>query len=105
MRIVAIAALAFGLCGTAATGQTVPRPEPGLVGPIIGDPEKDSIGFVLAGQGQAWEAACGGMPRYTAEAVPVGTATGDPEKDSVGFLLLPGEDGCHGAAGRDATRR
>jgi hypothetical protein len=36
--------------------------------------------------------------------MPVGTPTGNPEKDSVGFLLLPGDDGCPGVAGRDATR-
>jgi hypothetical protein len=106
MRHIAItaAALAFGLCGTAALGQTAPRPAAALVGPVTGDPEKDSIGLVLAGPTEARETGCGGEPRFTPEAMPVGTPTGNPEKDSVGFLLLPGDDGCPGVAGRDATR-
>jgi hypothetical protein len=101
---IATAALAFGLCATVAMGQTTPRSEARQVGPVTGDPEKDSIGFVLAGAAGTGMAGCGGAPRFTSEAVAVGIPTGDPEKDSIGFLLLPGEEGCPGLAGLGTAR-
>lgn len=98
-------ALAFSSCGTAALAEMAPRPQPVLIGPVTGDPEKDNVGFIITQRADARETRCSGVPRYTSEAVMVGAPTGDPEKDSFGFLVLPGDGGCAGAAERGETRR
>lgn len=77
-----------------ATAQTTSRSPavPVLVGPATGDPEKDTVGFVLSEHG-----ACGLVPRFSTTPERVGEATGDPEKDDIGFVVV-GHEGCAAVA-------
>ena len=96
------AAIALTLGTTAsATAQTAPR-SPAvtvLVGPATGDPEKDTVGFVLSERG-----ACGLVPQFSATPERVGEATGDPEKDDIGFVVV-GHEGCAALAAGDMPAR
>lgn len=73
----------------AAQGLAPAGREPRQVGPRLGDPEKESVGFPAA------PSDCPAQPVYTPVAQPVGTPAEDPEKASIGFVLI-GERGCKG---------
>jgi hypothetical protein len=85
-RAAAFAVLAFASAGFAAeppAGSAAPD-GPGLVqvGPVTGDPEKDSVGLANGVRDE-----CGPVPLFAREVVPHGPRTGDPEKDSVGLRV------------------
>ncbi len=95
-RAAAVAALAFALAGGAGSAAEPPAAEPGgpgtvQVGPVTGDPEKDSVGFA----GRVHD-ECGLVPLFGRGAVPHGPRTGDPEKDTVGFRVAGQYDSCDG---------
>ena len=94
--------LGFGLGGAhAQTSAAVAAGDPGtiLVGPAMGDPEKDSVGLA-----RVPAADCGLVPRFSNEVVSHGTATGDPEKDDVAFRVS-GYDPCGDRGGGGGAPR
>jgi hypothetical protein len=98
-RITLFSALLLGSGGVAG-GAEPPRPDAAAdvrntvqVGPVTGDPEKDSVGLVRDARGE-----CGLGPLFSQDVVAHGPRTGDPEKDSLGFRVT-GQSGC-----ADATR-
>jgi hypothetical protein len=98
--------LALGLVLRVAGAQTPVPPglEPMRIGPALGEPEKESIGYPMP------PPACEAQPVFNTVAQPVGAqpvgaqpvgaqpvgaAAEDAEKASIGFLLS-GERGCRG---------
>jgi hypothetical protein len=68
------------------------------VGPVTGDPEKDSVGFVPPRPGDC-DAP---RPRFADTPRQVGPSTGDAEKDTVAFEVI-GQDNCERSAARWAA--
>jgi hypothetical protein len=78
---VVLAALAVG----AILSEPLPVPLQ-HIGPVTGDPEKDTFGRDLAGRLPPPPA-----PRYSDAPRLIGWATGDPEKDTFGLVVLHGD--------------
>jgi hypothetical protein len=101
-RITTIAATMAVVLSAGAAAQTVPgfSSAPAHLGEVTGDPEKDTIGFIVLGQDP-----CGAVPRFSATPSWVGEMTGDAEKDTFGFTVLRHDGGCPAlAVPRTASR-
>ena len=99
-RAAVLAALALALSnagGSAAEPPTdaAPGSWDGVtvqVGPVTGDPEKDSVGLARGDHDD-----CGLVPLFARDVVLHGPPTGDPEKDSLGLRVAGQYDNCDGA--------
>lgn len=80
---VVAAALAVG----AILSEPLPAPL-GYIGPVAGDPEKDTYGRDMTGRGPQ-----GTAPHYSRAPGFVGPQTGEPERDTFGFVVLRGAPG------------
>lgn len=85
---VAVAALAVG----AILSEPLPAPL-GYIGPVTGEPEKDTYGHDMTGR-----APQAHIPHYSKEARFVGPRSGDPERDTFGLVVLRGDPGALAAA-------